>query len=59
MRNKYYIITSEKGIFNYTNKAEAMADYRLMAGYCKHLRLEVADAKLGTARVIKERNNIW
>jgi hypothetical protein len=36
-----------------------MADYRLMAGYCKHLRLEVADAKLGTARVIKERNNIW
>lgn len=59
MKNIYYIITSEKGMFNYETKAEALADYKLMATYCKHLRLERANFKDGTARVIKSLNNIW
>lgn len=59
MKAIYYIITSEKGVFNYDTKAAALQDYKLMATYCKHLRLERADANLGTARVIKQINNIW
>lgn len=59
MAKYYYILTSEKGMFNYENKAEAVADFRLMSTYCKHLRLERANAQEGTARVIKAINNIW
>jgi hypothetical protein len=59
MRKYYYILTSEKGVFNYATKAEAITDYKLMLTYCKHLRLERANAVEGTARVIKEFNNIW
>ena len=59
MKKYYYIITSEKGMFNYTSKSEAIADFKLMSTYCKHLRLERANDIEGTARVIKEKNNIW
>lgn len=59
MKNYYYIITSEKGVFNYLSRSAAVADFKLMSTYCKHLRLERANAKEGTARVIKEINNIW
>jgi hypothetical protein len=56
---KYYILTTEKGMLNYSSKAEALADYKLMSTYCSHLRLEQADAVLGTAKIIKQHNNIW
>lgn len=59
MKNIYYIITSEKGMFNYETKKEAVADFKLMSTYCKHLRLERANAIEGTARIIREINNIW
>lgn len=59
MKKYYYIITSEKGMFNYATKSEAVKDFKLMSTYCKHLRLERADPVLGTAKIIREINNIW
>jgi hypothetical protein len=59
MKKYYYILTTEKCVLNYESKSAAIDDYKLMSTYCKHLRLERADAVLGTAKIIKEHNNIW
>ena len=59
MKNIYYILTTEKGMFNFERKSDAVAEYNRMSSICNHLRLERANFQDGTARVIKEKNNIW
>lgn len=60
MAKYYYILTTEKFIHNYERKEDALHDFGFWKkNSCKHLRLERANAETGTAKVIKEHNNIW
>lgn len=56
----YYILTTESDMVNYQRKEDALNEYnRLKASGVRHLRLERANAELGTAKVIRQKNNIW
>ena len=46
-------------MIHFGRKCDALAYYKEIEPYTKHIRLEVANDIEGTARVIKSKNNIW
>ena len=59
MKTIYYILTTEKEYRCFPMYKEALSEYKRLEGVREHLRLERANDKDGTARVIKSKNNIW
>lgn len=59
MKSIYYILTTEKEIRNYEDRGIAWLCYNVEITRCSSVRLEKANAKTGTAKVIAEKNNIW
>lgn len=60
MKKFYYILTTETKMVNFDNKDTALEEYnKLKSSGSKHLRLERANFETGTARVIRQKNNIW
>lgn len=59
MKNYYYILTTEEDIRYFDFKEAALDAYKFAKQRYNHVRLEVANKKWGTARVIRQKNNIW
>ena len=58
-KSAYYILTTETWMQNFDRREDALAEYNRLRCTHKHLRLERANAETGTARVIRQKNNIW